>query len=110
MAVIFPAAVTVTVYMWLIHSKLSRLNLISLSASCVEPGMISPDVYPLVTPSGFFEEMTLKKPPGFSQDSTMENVPPSFSTFQASQLILGSWLRCSKEISQLLVLNVSSSD
>lgn len=37
------------VYIWLIYSKLSRLNLISLSAFCVEPSMISPDVS---SPSG----------------------------------------------------------
>ncbi len=42
-----------TVYIWLIHSKLSRLNLISLSAFCVEPSMISPDVSPLVAPSAY---------------------------------------------------------
>lgn len=38
-----------TVYIQLIHSKLSRLNLISLSAFCVEPSMISPDIS---SPSG----------------------------------------------------------
>lgn len=41
-----------TVYIW----QPSRYNLISLSAPCVEPSMISPDVSPLVTPSAFREE------------------------------------------------------
>lgn len=94
-----------TVYIWLIHSKPSRLNLISLSAPCVEPSMISPDVSPLVTPSAFRRNVS-ESTPGFSQDCTMENVQPSFSTFQSSRISLGAhsllkgylWTACPESI------------
>lgn len=49
-----------TVYIWLIYSQLSRLNLASLSASCVETSMISPDVSPTCNSSSLLEEFFWK--------------------------------------------------